>query len=346
MVSNISFMDRFYGAWWGAFIGDAMAMPSHGYSSEEALFSDYGKIDEYKTPKSVHPTSVLHSLPTYVLPEKFDYIGDKRRKLWATYKAHPHCTLEAGENTLPLFLALHLAFVVASGGKFDLDAWVERYESIMTTPDVNRDVFIPSIHRRYFENRAAGKTPEKNGVSDAHMSDIAIFFPMLFFTRKNAAENQMNLYRALEKFTVGEGASTGAYFLSELLTKVLKGETLEDAIYKNMTPDRHVSLAFPYRRWIKNHSDKQAIDSIGCLAAIEEGIPLSIYVALKYGNNVAEAVKVNANIGGETTGRGAIIGMLSGAQCGLSSIPRNYIDGLKYNSEIQAVGEMLWQLVR
>ena len=345
-MNSREFFDRFYGAWWGAFIGDAMATPSHGYSSEKMLTNDYGQISGYLKPQPLHPESVLHTLSTGELPPEFDYIGKDRRKLWATRGTHPHCTLDAGENTLPLFLALHLAVSIASSGKFDIDAWFERYKAVMTTEGVNRDTFIPSVHRRYFENLASGKTPEKNGVADAHMSDIAIFIPLMFFTFKKDIGNKMDIVRALGKFTIGEGASSGAYFLSELLARILKGDSLEDAIYKNMTPDKHVSLAFPYRRWIKNHDDNQAIESIGRYAAIEEGIPLSLYVALKYGNDVAKAVCVNANIGGETTGRGAIIGMLAGAQCGISRIPRKYIDSLKYASEIQGVGEMLYNLIR
>ncbi len=341
-----SFLDRFYGAWWGAFIGDAMATPSHGYSSEKILNGDYGKINNYIKPKQSHPESPFHKLPQDPMPEEFDYVGKERRKIWASRGLHPHCTLDAGENTLPLFLALHLAVTMASEGKFDLNAWTERYNAVMITPDVNRDAFIPSIHRRYFENLAAGKTPEKNGLADAHMSDIAIFIPLFFMTRKIPDANRMAISRALSKFTVGEGASVGAFFLSEILSKVLKGESIEDAIYKNMTPDRHGSLAFPHRRWIKNRDDNIAISTIGKFAAIEEGIPLSLYIALKYGGNLIEAVSINANIGGETTGRGAIIGMLSGAQCGLSKIPRSYIDGLKYSSEIQGVGEMLYNLVK
>ena len=38
-------VDRLYGAWWGAFIGDAIAAPTHGYSSVKLLGADYGTIN-------------------------------------------------------------------------------------------------------------------------------------------------------------------------------------------------------------------------------------------------------------------------------------------------------------
>ena len=345
-MNSREFFDKFYGAWWGAFIGDALAMPTHGYSSDVLLKGDYGKITNYVPPRDFHPESILHTIPITALSPQFDCIGLERAKLWKHKGTHPHKGLEAGENTLPMFLALHLVASMAATNSFDMGAWMARYTAIMTAPNGHRDVFIPSVHRRYFENMTMGKNPETNGCPDAHMSDIAVFMPLLFMTFKKGDKNQMDISRALRKFTVGEGASSGAFFLSEILAKVLKGATVEEAIYKNMTPDRHVSLAFPYRRWIKNKGDEDAVNATGKFAAIEEAIPLTIYITLKYGNDVPNACLVNANIGGESTGRGTLIGMLAGAQCGISKIPRNYIDSLKYSSEIQAVGELLYNMIR
>jgi len=345
-MTSKEFFEKFYGAWWGAFIGDALAMPSHGYSSSQSLKNDYGYIKTYMSPKETHPDSTLRSIPVPYLPPSCDCIGGDRAKIWRMDGAHPHFGFAAGENTLPLFLALHMTACMGESGCFDLEKWMSRYRAVMTAPDGHRDVFIPTVHRRYFENIASGKDPDTHGCPDAHMSDIAIFIPLMFTACKNSDKAQMNIVKALRKFTVGEGASSGAFFISELLAKILRGATLEDAIYKGMTPDRHVSLAFPYRRWIKNKDDEQAINSAGRFAVLEEAIPLSLYISLKYGGDFAQAVTVNANIGGESTGRGAIIGLLSGAQCGLSKIPRNLIEGLRFASEIQAVGEILFNIVR
>lgn len=339
-------VDRLYGAWWGAFIGDAIAAPTHGYSSVKLLGADYGTINSMVAPKSIHPQSVLFSLPRPELPPEFDYIGEKRRELWSRHGTHPHYGFQAGENTLPLFLALHLTASMIPSGKFDIDAWMSRYQAVMTSPEGHNDTFIPSIHRRYFDNLASGKDPEKNGCPDAHMSDLAIFIPIMFSHLKDPDSTNMNLYHAFRKFTLGEAAYTSAYFLSELLDYVIRGNSIEDSIYQKMTPDRHFCLAFPYRRWIKSSgNDFQAISSTGILAALEESMPLTIYLAIKYGRNFSEALFANANIGGETTGRGAILGMLAGAQCGFSKIPKEFISGLKYNGEIQALGDELYKMV-
>ena len=101
--------DRFYGAWWGAFLGDAAAMPTHGFSSERLLHEDYGEVKGFKEPKPTHPESALRTIPAPILPPECDYIGETRRHLWRERDAHPHCGMDAGENTLPVYLALHLA---------------------------------------------------------------------------------------------------------------------------------------------------------------------------------------------------------------------------------------------
>ena len=116
-------------------------------------------------------------------------------------------------------------------------------------------------------------------------------------------------------------------------------------MYEKMTPDRHFSLAFPYRRWIKNRDDAQAVNSTGIFATVEEGLPLSLYISLKYGGDFSAAIFANANIGGESTGRGVAVGMLAGAQAGFSNLPQDLIARLKYAGEIQAVGDMLHKLV-
>ena len=344
-MNSREFFDRFYGAWWGAFIGDAMSMPTHGYSSRQMIFSDYGNISDYMAPRDVHPESVLHTLPIPELPAEFDYIGETRRHLWRERDAHPHCGMDAGENTLPVYLALHLAVSMCERGGFDIDDWMERYRLVMTTPGGHRDTFIPSVHRKYFENLATGKDPEANGCPEAHMGDIATFAPLMLFIMRNPEKSQMGLYRALKKFSSGESAYSAAFFIAELLSLVIKGDSIETAIYEKMTPDRHFSLAFPYRRWIKNRDDAQAVNSTGIFATVDEGLPLSLYICLKYGGDFSAAIFANANIGGESTGRGVVIGMLAGAQAGFSRLPQDLIARLKYAGEIQAVGDMLHKLV-
>ncbi len=334
--------DRFMGAWWGAFLGDAIASPSHGYSSEALIKKDYGLIDDFIKPKDEYPENLMSGIKVPELSEEFDCLSN-RRKIWRIPHVHPHRGLEAGESTLPLVLALHLAASISeSGGRFDCDKWLERYRAVMTSPGGHRDMFIPSVHRRYFENLSAKKDPQKNGCPDAHVGDIATYIPIILLAQKNLKSAQMNLFKVLRYFTIGESASSSAFFISEVVSNILKGSTLEETIYSKMTPDRHFALAFPYRRWIKNGTN--AVNTLGRFATLDEGIPLVLYLSLKHQNDLGGALIENANIGGETTGRGAFIGMLIGAEIGKSEIPDGLVNRLSYCEEIQAAGDALFKI--
>jgi len=50
---------RFDAAWWGGFIGDALAMPVHWYYTRNRIAEDYGDITTYLPPHNPHPDSFL-----------------------------------------------------------------------------------------------------------------------------------------------------------------------------------------------------------------------------------------------------------------------------------------------
>ncbi len=336
----IDISDKFYGAWWGAFLGDALAMPTHGYSSQKMLQADYGTITDFAAAKPQHPESVLNAITPPELPAQFDCIGSARRELWKQYAIHPHHNFEAGRNTLSLFLSLHMAVAVTNGGAdFHFEDWMKRYQAVMTAPNGHPDTFIPAVHRKYFENLAAGKDVKKFGCPDAHIGDIMVFLPLILEGISDLHAAKRRLPKALAYFCTGETAPNTAYFVSEIVSMLVRGATLEDVLYTIMTPDRHFSLAYPYRRWIKNREEESAINMMGRFARLEEAVPLSIYLSLKYAGDLKGALLANANIGGETCGRGALIGMFMGAQCGLKNMPQEMLAKLKYAGEIQALSK-------
>lgn len=338
----VDLSDKFYGAWWGAFLGDALAMPAHGYSSQKMLRADYGEINSFAAAKDRHPESILHNIEVPALPPEFDYLGAARRELWKQYGVHPHYKFEAGQNTLPLYLSLHLAASITDPSTpFHFETWMQRYRAVMVAPNGHPDTFVPSVHRKYFENLASGKDPKTNACPDAHIGDIVMFLPLILEGIAGLDAAHRRIFKALSYFCTGETAPNTTYFVSECISLMARGAKLEDVLFSIMTPDRHFSLAYPYRRWIKNKEEDTAINMMGRFARLEESIPLSIYLALKYSGDIKKALLVNANIGGETTGRGALIGMLMGAQCGFRNLPRDLTSQLKYVGEIQALSKTM-----
>ena len=339
--------DRFKGLWWGAFAGDALAMPVHGYPDREMIENDYGFISEMTAPREPYPDFVLEGYDPGPLPPEYDYTGPVRREDWKSRTTHPHKRLEAGQNTLPMYLAMHMAASIIENGGFNTPSWLERYRAVMTDHAASyHDTFVPTIHRRYFENLAAGKDPEKNGVAEAHISDSVIFLPLYLYGYAHPKQAHMDLMHAVKKFSIGENTLSTSLFLMEIISHIIAGVKLEDVMYQKMNPDRHYALAYPYRRWIKAGNDDETMaDQIGRTAELDKSIVLTLYLALKYGDDCESALAANANIGGETTGRGALLGALIAGQYGYQSIPDRWVDALKMSAEIAGCGNALSGIV-
>ena len=51
--------DRWRGALWGMFVGDALAMPVHWYYDVAALQRDFGVVRDFQPPRDFHPSSIM-----------------------------------------------------------------------------------------------------------------------------------------------------------------------------------------------------------------------------------------------------------------------------------------------
>jgi ADP-ribosylglycohydrolase len=57
--------------------------------------------------------------------------------------------------------------------------------------------------------------------------------------------------------------------------------------------------------------------------------PSVVHLIGKYENNLKEALVENAMAGGDSAGRGLLVGLILGARAGLETIPQNWISNLK-----------------
>ena len=88
----------------------------------------------------------------------------------------------------------------------------------------------------------------------------------------------------------------------------------------------------------KGEFSENAVDAVGKLGAacsISSALPSVLYLALKYENDIENAFIENAMAGGDNCARGLALGILLGAANGFSSIPRNWIDSLMADKELE-----------
>lgn len=175
--------DRVRGALWGAFMGDALAMPSHWYyGGFGQVQADYGgPITTYIKPKTELQGSIMNLSNTGGAGRGScdgDIIGSVinhgKKKYWERGRScHYHCTLEAGENTLEAQLLLVLLQSInANEGEFHQDDFRQRYVHFMTTPGTHNDAYASTCHRMFFANlKIRGKDPALCPDNDQHNVD-------------------------------------------------------------------------------------------------------------------------------------------------------------------------------
>ncbi|MBT3596349.1 MAG: ADP-ribosylglycohydrolase family protein, partial [Verrucomicrobia bacterium] len=120
--------------------------------------------------------------------------------------------------------------------------------------------------------------------------------------------------------------------LTRILGDVLLGKALQEAIVN------HGNDFFSLRRaerWT-HKPDAEVIDhhfSSACY--IDKAFPASLYLAWKYAGRFKDGIIANTNIGGDNCHRGAVIGALLGADCGLKGIPVDWRRSLLMNRSLE-----------
>lgn len=202
--SSLSLADRCAGALWGAFIGDALAMPVHWYYRPNDIVRHFGVdgITGYEEPRRRdHPSSIMNlssvkgeGRSTRPTSKTRTIIGDVimkgRRQFWGSHpRMHYHQSLAAGDNTLnAVCLRLLLRDTVLRGG-YDVDSYLKSYVTFMTQEErvndasssknvdddadfaavlPNNDTYAESYHREFFANVVAGKKPRDAAGAEGH----------------------------------------------------------------------------------------------------------------------------------------------------------------------------------
>jgi len=240
--------DRMRGALWGAFIGDALAMPTHWYyGGYPQIMQDYkGPITGYTKPVVELQGSIMNKSDTggggrggtqgSIVG---DVINHGKKHLWARGASyHYHCTLDAGENTLEAQLLLVLLkSIAATGGKFDANHFRPAYIDFMTTPGSHNDAYASTCHRMFFQNLVVKKQdPALCPDNDGHNVDTidGLVLPIgaalaTLNTDKAAAEKTVNECIAVTRRSA-ELQEYGAALTHGLRAMVFNGTSLPDAV--------------------------------------------------------------------------------------------------------------------
>ncbi|MDF0751535.1 ADP-ribosylglycohydrolase family protein [Marinobacter sp. 71-i] len=186
-----SIVRRIENALWGAFIGDALAMPVHWFYSPENIRKQFPEgINRYYPAPHPHPDAFMLGMSYQPNVEKaraagrnYDILHQHARYYRTTYndfgfsledrdgehgnataaldnRMHYHHSLEAGESTLGAGLVRVLMRSVINRNGYSQDGFLEDFIRYMTLLRDNKDPYTEIYLRRWFEHYSLGEAPE------------------------------------------------------------------------------------------------------------------------------------------------------------------------------------------
>ena len=305
----------------GALAADAVAMPVHWYYDREALARDYGQIAAFLTPKNPHPDSILWRSSFTPLNERADILHDQAR-YWGQRGVHYHQFLAAGENTLNFQLAARLHEQTVELGRYDADAWLAFYIDFMLTPGRHRDTYVEEYHREFFTNYARGRQPRACGVADVHIGGLAPVPALFCALSGTSADAPAAVQEHVARTHKDKGVLRAADCLMRILAAVRAGEPLRAAILSHASD--WISAA-KVAAWSKEADAVVIGRRLSPACYIPDAFPAALYLAWKYADDFGAGICANAQVGGDSCHRGAVVGALLGEANG---VPPSWRNGL------------------
>lgn len=305
----------------GALAADSVAMPVHWYYNQAAIERDFGLIDRYHAPKQQHPDSILWRSEYTPLNEKGDILREQAA-YWGKRGVHYHQFLEAGDNTLNAQLATELFVLLRRAGHYDPERWLDHYVAFMLTPGRHRDTYVEEYHRHFFANYASGRKPINCGVRDIHIGGL-VPVPALVAALGPRHPDLRDIVQTHVALTHKDReVLDAADALVKIFAVVSRGADLRETILDEAPA--WISRA-KLRDW-EDAPDRVLVGSILSSACyIPDAFPAALALAYRHAGRPADGICSNAQCGGDSCHRGAVVGSLLAAT---GHLPETFVSGL------------------
>ena len=277
-----------------SFIADALSLGVHWIYNTNVIDKKWGRVEAYIKPErpTYHPTKDLGDLTHY------------------------------GDQTLVL-----LESVSAKSG-FDFDDFSRRWLQFFD----QYDGYIDSATKVTLENIEARKDPLQAGSESDELAGAGRIAPLVYIYR-NDLEKLIAAARAQTAFTHNnELVLDAAEYFARVTYSVLGGELPTAAVKRVMEEEFNHR---PYSQWVEaglqssSEDTRTAIKEFGQMCEVEAAMPCVVHLISKYENNLKTALIENAMAGGDSAGRGLILGAVLGAYHGAGEVPDRWRSELK-----------------
>ncbi|MGA2027437.1 MAG: ADP-ribosylglycohydrolase family protein [Syntrophobacteraceae bacterium] len=277
-----------------SFAADSLALGAHWIYDIDAIDRKLGRVEGLLKPleNSFHATKDLGEFTHY------------------------------GDQTLVL-----LESIVACSG-FDIDDFARRWKKLFET----YNGYVDKATKATLANFASGKKPEESGSSSSDLAGAARIAPLVYRYRNDLGE-LLSSAKTQTAMTHGNPSVIDASdFFARVVWRVLEGETPLFALREVGEVHFRESVL---EQWTAKGIEsalsdtRSAILKFGQSCDVEHAFPSVVHLIGKYEKNLREALVENVMAGGDSAGRGLVVGMILGAHLGFEAIPSEWLWGLK-----------------
>ena len=294
--------DNRYSLVMASFAADSLALGVHWIYDTEKIERDFGRVDVLRNP-----------LPS-------SYHPGKEKGEFTHY----------GDQTFVLLESL------SARKAFDLSDFSARWRTLFKS----YRGYVDQATQMTLQNLAQGKAIEDAGSSSTDLSGAARIAPLVFLYH-NDPEPLVKAARAQTRMTHNTPlVLDSAEFFARVCCKVLKGISPVKAMTE-VAVQRFKGR--PLSAWVKTGVEFAGEDSISTIARFgqschtDEAFPGVVHLIASYERDLKEALVQAVMAGGDSAGRGMMVGMVLGAYLGDDGIPKEWSSGLKRGSDISSL---------
>ncbi|MBW2488357.1 MAG: ADP-ribosylglycohydrolase family protein [Deltaproteobacteria bacterium] len=282
-----------------SFAADSLALGVHWIYNTGVIDKKFGRVERFIKPErpTYHPTKDLG---------EFTHYGDQ---------------------------SLILLESVSECNRFDLSDFSDRWQKLFAS----YDGYVDGATKGTLENLAAGKSPSESGSGSDDLAGASRIAPLVYLYR-NDLPALIAGARAQTAFTHNHGAVIeSAAFFATIAFRILAGAAPTAAIEQTR---EEVQYSRTVREWIQAglssvaQNSRLAISDFGQMCEIPAAFPGVIHLIAKYETDLKTALVENAMAGGDSAGRGLLVGMVLGAYLGQDAIPPEWLHEMKARRRI------------
>ena len=282
-----------------SFAADSLALGVHWIYNTNVIDKKFGRVDHFLKPER----------PTY------------------------HPTKDKGEFTHYGDQTLVLLESVAECGGFKLSDFSARWQKLFE----NYEGYIDGATKVTLANIASGKSASNAGSDSDELAGASRIAPLIYIYYDDP-ESLVTSAKAQTAFTHNNPqVIESAIFFSKVSLKILEGASPKTAI---LQVKEEQSVKASLFKWIEKGLDsadqesRQTILNFGQMCEIEAAFPAVIHLIVKYENDLQTALIENIMAGGDSAGRGLLVGLVLGAHLGIDAIPQNWLKEMKAYQQI------------